>query len=517
MTPDTPTRELSMKRCVKGMLAQRLTQRLTPLPCVLICVLHSLASIAANVCVAEETPPPNVVFFLIDDLGWKDLQAYGAEVYETPNMDQLVAAGTRFTNAYSSAPVCSPARGAALSGVHSIRLGMWNARHHIPRQTPTLPQYLQKAGYAAWHVGKWHMGSEADGNTPLDMGFDVNIGGFTSFAPGSHYWPYGVTIDENGQKQYSSNASVPDLYEDGKEDEYLADRLTDEAIQLIEERDRSKPFFLNFWHYAVHAKHEGRKDLVKKYEKKIADLGIVLEMGRTDPATKTSFVTTEAYPVYAAMIESVDQSIGRVIAKLKEEGVYENTLIVFYSDNGPLTDKVPCVPLMGGKNSTYEAGIRVPASVSWPGKIPAGAVNDERVIIMDVLPTVLDAVGIEIPETEELDGVSLMPVVHGDPITQRDFYWYFPSDRYKWGQRACTTILGKDGFKYILFLDGSKDELYDINHDLAERDNIIDSHPERASELRENLIEYLRKHYTKLGRTSKVYADAIESILRNPS
>lgn len=471
-------------------------------------LVFAMSSIAAN-----QTPQPNVVFFLIDDLGWKDLVSYGAEVYETPNIDALCASGTRFTRAYTSAPVCSPARGAALSGVHSLSIGMYNARHEIPPQTPNLARSLKDAGYTTWHVGKWHMGSAKNKNTPTDIGFDVNIGGFTSYGPGSHFWPYGVTIDENGKKQYNYRNAVPGLYEGGKEGEYLADRLTHEAITLLEERDKTKPFFLNFWHYGVHAKHEAPADLVKKYQKKMAEMGIVQERGRVDPATGTSFVTSESYPVYAGMIDSVDQSVGRIVDWLKKEGLYENTIFVFYSDNGPLTDRVPCVPLMGGKNSTYEAGVRVPAFVTWPGHVPAGKVNDDPVIIMDVMPTILDAVGVEMPSDQRCDGVSLLSVANDMPVKERDFYWYFPDDRYKWGQRANAAILGKNGFKLIMFFDGSKDELYNMTDDIAEEHNVIAQYPEIAEALRGNLLKYMRGNYASLPMPGKKYRKEIDALL----
>nr|WP_319512271.1 sulfatase [uncultured Draconibacterium sp.] len=449
---------------------------------------------------------PNVVIFLIDDMGWKDLGCYGARLYETPNIDKLCTGGVRFTNAYTSAPVCAPARAAMLSGIHNLKLGMWSAAHYIPKDTKLLSQYLKEDGYETWHVGKWHMGNQDDRTFPEDMGFDVNIGGFTSYGPGHHFWPYGVTLDENGKKQFNYRNSVPNLYEGGKEGEYLADRLTDESIKLLENRDRSKPFYLNFWHYAVHSVHESKEELRIKYQNKIDSLGTKLEKNRVDPVTGFHFVTSEAHAIYAGMIQSVDESVGKVVAKLKEQGEYENTIFVFYSDNGPLTDRVPCVPLMGGKNSTYEAGVRVPAFITWPGKLPAHEVSEEPIVIMDVMPTVLDAVGASVSRVKEIDGVSLMPLFKEGEIEARDFYWYFPANRYNWGGRSSAAVLSKTGYKYILFFEGSEPELYNINEDLAEENNIIKENPEIAQELHDNLVAYLKKEFHKfpVSRATKV-------------
>ncbi len=449
--------------------------------------------------VFSQIKKPNVVLFLIDDMGWKDLGSFGAKVYETPNIDKLCADGTKFTNAYTSAPVCAPARAAILSGIHNIKLGMWSAAHYIPNKTKLLSHHLKDQGYATWHVGKWHMGKERTKTFPEQMGFDVNIGGYSSYGPGHHFWPYGVTIDENGKKQFNYRNAVPGLYEGGKEGEYLADRLTDESIKLLENRDKSKPFFLNFWHYAVHTIHESKEELRIKYQNKIDSLGIQKESALEAHAVGTKLVTSESYAVYAGMIQSVDESVGKVVDHLKNEGEYENTIFVFYSDNGPLTDKVPCVPLMGGKNTTYEAGVRVPAFITWPGNTQANKVSEQPIVIMDVMPTILDAIGANAPTTASIDGISLMPLLKKNKtVEKRDFFWYFPSSRHKWGGRSSAAVLSKEGYKYILFFDGSPSELYNINKDIAEQANIIQKKPKLAEELHAKLVSYLKNEFHKL-------------------
>ena len=421
------------------------------------CFVILLLSVFGNTWASEK---PNVVFFLIDDMGWKDLGCFGAKVYETPNIDKLCAQGMKFPAAYTSAPICSPARASALSGIHSLKLGMWNHEHYIPPKTPIISQYLKKQGYATWHIGKWHLGNPEDKSMPTDLGYDVNVGGFTSWGPGSYFWPYGVKIGKNGEKEFYHRNAVPGLYEGGKKGEYLTDRLTNETLKLLDKHDSKQALYLNFWTYGVHHYHEGKADLVKKYKEKMARLKITEKKERKDPVTGRRFVTTESNPVYAAMIESIDQSVGKIVAKLKEKGMYENTLFVFYSDNGSVTDSVPCTPLMGGKNSTYEAGIRVPAFVTWPGKIPAGQVNETPIIIMDIAPTILEAAGMKIPEG--WDGISLSPHFQQQTVPDREFIWYFPDDRLKWGQRVNMAMRGRDGKKYIMFFNGDKAEMYDL-------------------------------------------------------
>ncbi len=386
--------------------------------------LSALLLIAASPLCAADAPKnpeklPNVVFFLIDDMGWNDLGCFGAKLYETPNIDRLCAEGIRFSQAYTSTAICSPARASALSGSHPMKMGMWNHLHYLPKGQKILPQYLKASGYQTWHIGKWHMGNPKDKTMPTDLGFDINISGWTAWGPGSYFWPYGW--QPNGASHLRN--SVPMLKEGGQEGEELTDRLTREALKVIANRDPSKPFYLNFWHYAVHNPKGAKPELVKKYETKIAALGLK-ETFRFDPKTKTNLVTSETNPTYAAMIETVDESVGRVVAKLKEIGEYENTLFIFYSDNGATTDTVPCVPLNGGKNSTYEAGVRVPAFMVWNGHIRPGSEYNRAIYIGDIFNTVMESTGQIIPPDQDSDGLSLLPVFAGKQLPPRQFVWY---------------------------------------------------------------------------------------------
>lgn len=457
-------------------------------------------------------PKPNVVFFLIDDMGWKDLGCFGAEIYETPNINKLCSEGIRFPQAYTSTAICSPARATALTGKHPMKLHMWNHHHYIPKGEKILPAYLKEAGYQTWHVGKWHMGNPQDKTMPTDMGFDKNIGGWMSWAPGSYFWPYGC--DMNGKPKDDRN-SVPGLFKGGKEGEYLTDRLTDEAVKLLENRDASKPFYLNFWHHAVHNPKEGKPELVKKYEQKIKDLGLKPTY-RFDPKTGSNLLTSETNAVYAAMIESVDISVGRIIKKIKEIGEFDNTLFVFYSDNGSTTNDVPCAPLNGGKNSTYEAGERVPAFITWENKIKGNSEYDSSVYLADIFNTILDAGGVKLPENNDGDGLSLLPVFKGKKLPDREYIWYFPDTRAHWAQRANAAIYDeKSGMKYIMFFNGDDDELYNIKSDLPEEHNIIDQNKELAEKLRRRLVEYLNKYYSQMPPPPEIYEANIKLRLTN--
>lgn len=460
---------------------------------------------------AAETGRPNIVIILMDDMGWKDLGCFGAKLYETPNIDKLCAAGTRFTTAYTTAAICSPARSSLMTGMHHVRLGMWNHIHYIRPGVPILPSFLKAAGYQTWHVGKWHMGNPNDKTMPTDLGFDVNRGGGIAWGPGSYFWPYGCKPDGTGK---NARDSVPSLFAGGQEGEYLTDRLTDEALKLLDKRDPKRPFFLNLWHHGVHDPHEGKPELVAKYAQKIKAMGIQHSF-RLDPKTGSQLVTSEDNAVYAAMIESLDQSVGRIVDRLQRDGLFENTLFVFYSDNGAVTDHVPCVPLNGGKNSTYEAGERVPAFVAWPGHVPAGKVCDDPVYLPDMFFTILDAAQIAAP-LRDRDGISLLPYFRGGKIPAREFFWYFPDSRLKWAQRANAAIRSKEGLKYVMFFNGDPDELYDLNTDLPEAHDLIKERPEQAEALRKRLVELLAPHYSELPAPPKQFVSGVEKRLGLP-
>jgi arylsulfatase A-like enzyme len=468
---------------------------------------------------AAQNTRPNIVFILADDLGITDIGAYGAKFYETPNIDRLFADGMRFTNAYTPVSICSPARASVMTGRHPLKLGMWNHHHHMPPDSVTVAHRLKDAGYATWHVGKWHCGGPASNTLPQQMGFDVNIAGWEAWAPATYFWPY--KRDRNRPiEKVPTRSRVPGLEEGGREGEYLTDRVTDEAIKLINNHTAAcTPFFLNLWHFAVHTPIEAKPEKIEKYRRKARHYAD-MRMEYLYDAKGTRYIENpnmhEQIPVYAAMIESLDESVGRIVQTLKDKGVYENTLIIFYSDNGPLTDRFIKPPWRGGKNSTYQGGVRMPATLVWSGKIKAGAQNDTEINIYDLPYTMLDAAGAAFPEKYDGDGLSLLPLALGKQtrLPDRNFVWYFPSTRMHWGQYASAAMKDENNWKYQMLFNGDTDELYNLNTDPGETNNLIRQHPEKAKSMESALRARLNKYYTNMPKPDEIYMENVERRLR---
>jgi len=329
---------------------------------------------------------PNILFILCDDLGWLDLGCYGSSFYETPNLDQLAQRGMRFTNAYASCPVCSPTRASAMTGKYPATVGItqYIGGHNVgrlcdvpyfyrlPQSEYTIASALRdKGGYQTWHVGKWHLGPKRE--WPQHQGFDVNVGGCDWGLPQQgHFAPWGL----------------PTLSE-GADGEYLTDRLTDEAVKLIEQRDPDRPFFLNYWPYAVHTPIQAPEALVEKYRQKAKQMGIdqiePFEEGEEMPTVQHRGQRVlrrklQSDPVYAAMIENLDTNIGKLLDALDQAELGDNTLVLFTSDNGGLATKEgspTCnAPLAEGKGWMYEGGTREPLIACWPGVVPAGVESE---------------------------------------------------------------------------------------------------------------------------------------------
>jgi arylsulfatase A-like enzyme len=484
-----------------------------------MCIAHAGLGQQAEALTDSSGTQSNVVVFLVDDMGWKDLGCYGAKLYETPNVDRLCTEGMRYTQMYTSAPICSPARATLMTGRNPLELGMWTFTHILPPDTKTiLPGYLKQRGYQTWHIGKWHLGKNSDGTLPHQLGFDCNIAGSMAHEPKTFFWPYKFT-------QVGTDPVPPDsakfnsLMSSGQEGEYLTDRLTQEALQLIDQRDPEKPFFLNFSFYQVHNTNRGRKEgkpeLVKKYEQKINRLGLK-PTHRKDPKTGRKLLTSETNPKYAAMIESMDTAVGQVVDKLKEIGEFDNTLFLFLSDNGPTTNDVPCTPLNGGKNSTYEAGLRVPAIAVWAGRIQPGSEYKGPVYLADIFNTIVEVADAELPPDYPSDGTSLLPTFKGQSLdVERQLVWYFPESRMHWGQRANAALFdAASQMKYILFFTGDEDEMYHISSDLGERKNVIAEWPEVASRLETSLRKKLNGYYPHLPEPPKKYKAGVEARLK---
>ncbi|HYE19867.1 MAG TPA: sulfatase [Tepidisphaeraceae bacterium] len=409
--------------------------------------------------------PPNVVLILVDDLGQTDLGVYGSKLYETPNIDRLAAQGVRFTSAYSACTVCSPTRAALLTGKYPARLRItdWIAGHkrpnapllppdwqqHLPPAEVTLAEALKAAGYATAHVGKWHLGDEA--YFPDKHGFDVNLGGYNRGQPPSYFAPY----------------KIPTLAE-GPAGEYLTDREVDEACKFID-ANRARPFFINLWHYAVHTPLQGKKEVIAKY------------------AAKANDTPQKGKPAYAALIESVDDALGKIMAKLAELKLEEQTIIVFTSDNGGLIGATGAnLGARAGKGSAYEGGVRVPLIVKFPGLTKPGATCAEPTITPDLYPTLLALARTpgDAAHNAAVDGASLVPLL-ADPAAKlaRDaIYWHYPH-YHPGGATPYSAVRARD-WRLIEFYETGKAELYNLATDPEEKNDLADSNPDKAKELR---------------------------------
>lgn len=442
-------------------------------------------SFAAGVGAADR--PPNVVVILMDDLGATDLGCYGSRFYETPAIDRLAAQGMRFTAAYSACTVCSPTRAALLTGRYPARLRLtdWipgeqrrRERLRVPdwtqrlvREEITLAEALAPAGYVSACVGKWHLGG-AD-HTPLDQGFAENYGGYDRGQPPSYFAPY----------------KIPTLI-DGPAGEYLTDREAAEATRFVE-RHRDRPFFLYWPMYAVHTPLQAKRDLVAKFQAK-ADAAAAKTPAAKSPAP-------QANATYAAMIASVDEAVGRLVAKLDELKLAERTIILFTSDNGGLVlrNVTSNAPLRSGKGSPYEGGVRVPAIVRWPGVVRAGSTSATPVITPDYFPTLLAAAGVRPAAGVPLDGVDLAPLWKATGALARDaIYWHYP--HYHVGGATPYSAMRAGRHKLIEFFPDERLELYDLEADPGETTNLATTHPDRARQLHAQLRDWRRTMQAQL-------------------
>lgn len=476
---------------------------------------------------ASAAERPNIVLFLVDDMGWMDSTPYGSEYYETPNMQRLAQQSMRFTDAYAL-PLCSPTRASILSGQYSSRHRVTSASGHqsaAPRDAspypekappnkkfiyansqnyldldlPTLAEVLKEAGYRTGHFGKWHLGLSQE-HWPDKHGFDVAFHAQPSPGPPSYFSPYGVhKVGKPSGRHHMGTIT------DGPDGEYITDRLTDEAIQFVE-ANKDRPFFLNFWHYGVHGPWGHKEEYTAEFAKK------------TDPRGQ------QRNPIMASMLKSVDESLGRLMDQLEELGLADNTLFIFYSDNGgnvhsrtyddrkianvkkghpqfeaiqdwrkwaggePPTNNSP---LREGKGRIYEGGQRVPLMVRWPGRIKPGTISDAVVGPIDMYPTILDAVGLEKPKDHIIDGESLLPVLVQTGELKRDAYFtWFP-------HLVPAVSVRKGDWKLIRRFEPHSSypdlhELYNLKKDIGETNNLAEQMPDKVKQL-DSLIDQFVK------------------------
>ena len=441
----------------------------------------------------------NVILILADDLGWTDLGCYGTPFYETPNLDRLAAQGMRFTDAYAACPVCSPTRASIMAGKYPARLGItqWIGgpneptpyRHYLPLEEVTIAEALKKAGYATGFVGKWHLAPPGQDNVadfyPDHQGFDVNIGGDWSGSPPTYFWPY-----------EKSKRRLDMLPTGGQKGEYLTDRLTDESLKFLE-ANKDKPFLLYLSHYAVHTPLEAKPELADKYKAKADKLPPSRDPKFTTMYGRYTTRQTQDSPVYAGMVQSVDESVGRVLKKLDELGLGGRTAIIFMSDNGGLStvprDAPTCnLPLRAGKGWLYEGGIREPMIIKWPGVVRPGSVCSEPVISTDFYPTMLQMAGLPLKPRQHVDGVSLVPLLRGEGRLGRDaIYWHYPHYHGS-GSKPSGAVRAGD-YKLIEWYEDNSVELYDVKDDISEKNDLAATMPQKAAEMRDLLHKWLKQ------------------------
>ncbi|MEN8194567.1 MAG: sulfatase [Bacteroidota bacterium] len=422
---------------------------------------------------------PNIILILVDDLGWKDAGFMGSTYYETPNIDNLAKKGMVFTNAYANAPNCAPSRASLLTGQYTPRHGIYTVnssergdtkhRRIIPTKNTTtlstdkitIAELLKEAGYVSASIGKWHMGNPPELG-PKSQGFDVNIAGNHAGHPKSYFSPY-----------KNKNLS------DGKDGEHLTERLTNEALTFIE-TNKEQPFFLYLPYYAVHTPLQGKEEKIEKYKNK-----------QKTPSHNN--------PTYAAMIESVDNGVGKITAKLDELKLSENTVVIFFSDNGGFGGATAMDPLRGSKGMLYEGGIRIPMIVRWEGTINPKTICDTMVIGSDIFPTLTEIAGVEIPENQIVDGKSIVPLLLRKKGFKRDaLFWHFPAylqgnykgsrDKY-FRTRPCGVVRMGD-WKLIEYFEDNELELYNLKSDIGETRNLANDLPKKRDELHKVMKEW---------------------------
>lgn len=426
-----------------------------------------------NVIIAGENlvKKTNVIFIYADDLGVMDVGFMGDKRYHTPNLDKLSTEGMVFSEAYAPAANCAPSRGALLSGQWAARTGMYTVgnpargnaktrklvpiknKRSLERENTSLLKVFQENGYTTCQIGKWHVGKY-----PKELGVDISIGGGHKGHPKTYYSPY-------------KSATIVD----GPEGEYLTDRVTDEAIKFVTNH-KAKPFFLYLPYFSIHTPLEARKDILKKY---IGRKGINAD--------------------YAAMVHALDENIGRLLKSIDELGLRNDTIVVFSSDNGGIASYSDQAPFRAGKGCYYEGGIRIPLIVRWPGKIKEGSKCEMPVTQLDFYPTLLHATGLKTPTDKVLDGVNIMPLLlQSGTIKKRGLYWHFPIylQGFEKGARGPLfrtrpgSVIRYGKWKLHEFFEDGGFELYNLENDIGESNNLAQSHPEKLNELREMLYAW---------------------------
>ena len=461
-----------------------------------ILLVVSLGTISLVACITqpqqEKKKTPNIIMLLVDDLGWMDVGYMGSEFYETPNIDNLARQGMTFTNAYAACAVCSPTRASIQTGRYPVRLGVTDyirARFQVQGELVTPPPYeengnkklrtpsnpywmdleevtiaelLKKSGYFTCHIGKWHLGP--DDYYPEKQGYDLNIAGCDMGQPVNYFDPY----------SNAKGVSFPTL-NSRKEGEYLVDRLADELVNVIQQH-KDQPFFINMCYYAVHTPLMAKPEMINKYESK-------------------KKIDEQNNAVYASMVESVDHAVGKLLEILKKEKILNNTLILFFSDNGGLLGPTSNKPLRSGKGYPYEGGIREPMFVYWEGTIQPGTTSDLPVSSIDFLPTICSVTKTPLPD-KKIDGRDLSPLFSNQELAEVPLFWHFPHYR---GKDIVPYSIIRDGdWKLIKRYEGVEFELFNLKSDLEESTDLSKEDPGKVQELNGKLQDWLKYTNAKL-------------------
>ncbi|MHC5115482.1 MAG: sulfatase [Planctomycetota bacterium] len=449
---------------------------------------------------------PNFLFILIDDMGWTDAGCFGSTYYQTPNIDRLAAEGMKFTDAYAACPVCSPTRASIMAGKYPARMDTtdWFGAHqpqeikdlpddkwvsfykklpllgapykeYLSLEEVTIAESLKQAGYQTFFAGKWHLG-ETEKHWPRNQGFDINKGGWQAGNPGSDYFsPY-----ENPRLQ------------DGPDGEHLPDRLANETVRFITD-SKDAPFLAYLSFYSVHTPLNTRKDLEQKYLAKKKTMEIDTPIFGTEGRRKVRLVQDHA--VYAGMVEAMDLAIGKVMDALRANGLDDNTIVMFMSDNGGLSTSegspTSNLPLRAGKGWMYEGGIREPVIIKWPGVTKPASVCSEPVTSTDFYPTILEIAGLPPMPKQHIDGVSWVPLLKGQKLDRGPIYWHYPHYSPQGGGPASAV---RDGhWKLIKWYEDDRLELYNLKEDIGETNNHADKNPELTQRLLNQLNKWLQE------------------------
>ena len=451
-------------------------------------------------CTPADPPPLNVVLIVIDDLGWMDSGTYGSTFYETPNIDRLASEGVRFTDFYTASSVCSPTRASLMTGKHPARLDLTNwiggeqsglldqAEYirELPLSEVTVGEAFQAAGYQTGYVGKWHLGGAEF--LPDAQGFDYMFAVNEAGQPGAYFPPY-----ENPNYAVTN---VPDLDGD-PEGTYLTDRLTDVTIDFLTEH-QEEPFFFVLSHYAVHTPLQAKPEVTARYADKAEDLGPVTEAD-DEAEREAETKLRQDHPTYAAMIESTDQSVGRILDALDDLELWERTIVMFVSDNGGLStlmrrspnQATSNLPLRAGKGWLYEGGIRAPLIVRAPGVPAGGLVSDHPASSTDLYPTLLALAGLPVLPEQHVDGVSLAAALTAGEAARDTLYWHFP--HYHGSGNRPGGAIRAGNFKLVEWFEDGSVELYDLATDLSEDHDLATERPEDTQRLQDRLHAWRAK------------------------